>query len=176
MTNTSKRAVLTDTIILALFAVLMIVAKEAMAALPNIEPVSLLCAVCSVLYGKRSLAAVYVFVLIEGLLYGFHIWWISYLYVWPICCLMSQILRKSDSAVVCALIMGIFGIVFGALCAVPYLFIGGFPMAFSYWLSGASFDLLHCVGNFMICLVLYRPLITVLRKVLSKIPTTAYLK
>lgn len=171
----NKKAHLTDTIVLALFAVLMIVAKEAMASMPNIEPVSLLCAICSVLYGRRSLAAVFVFVIVQGLLYGIHIWWISYLYVWPICCLMAQILRKADSALLCALLMAIFGICFGALTAIPYLFIGGFSMALTYWMSGIYFDLLHCGGNFIICLLLYRPLLTAAKSALKRIPTNAWL-
>ena len=173
--ETKKRAWLTDTIMLSLFAILMIVAKEAMATLPNIEPVSLLCAICSVLYGRRALAAVYVFIIIQGLLYGFHIWWIAYLYIWPICCLMAQILRKADSALLCALLMAVFGLCFGALTAIPYLFIGGISMALSYWMAGVYFDLLHCGGNFVICLVLYRPLMVATRAALKKVPTNAYL-
>ncbi len=175
MEMTNKRAHLTDSIVLAMFAVLMVIGKEAMASLPNIEPVSLLCVLCSVLYGKRSLAAVYVFIIVEGLLYGFHIWWIAYLYVWPICCLLAQMLRRADSALLCALLMAVFGLCFGALTAIPYLFIGGFPMAATYWLNGIYFDLLHCGGNFIICLLLYRPLLTALRKILAKVPTNAYL-
>lgn len=171
-----RRAFLSDTIVLALFAVMMIVFKEAMAALPNIEPVSLLCCICSVLYGRRALASVGVFIIVEGLLYGFHVWWIAYLYLWPLCCLIAQILRKADSAVICAILMALFGLCFGALSAIPYLFIGGFPMAFAYWLSGISFDLLHCAGNFAICLLLYRPLITAARRILKKVPSNAYLK
>ena len=171
----NKKAHLTDTIVLAMFAVLMIISKEAMASLPNIEPVSLLCAICSVLYGRRSLAAVYVFIVVEGLLYGFHIWWIAYLYIWPLCCLLSQLLRKADNSLICALIMAIFGLCFGALTAIPYLFIGGFSLALTYWMSGIYFDLIHCGGNFLICLALYRPLMTAARAVLKKVPTNAYL-
>ena len=175
MIKTNKRAHLTDTIMLAMFAVLMIIGKEAMAALPNIEPVSLLCVLCSVLYGRRALAAVYVFIIVEGLLYGFHIWWIAYLYIWPICCLMAQVLRKADSALLCALLMAVFGLCFGALTAIPYLFIGGVSMAATYWVSGVYFDLLHCGGNFIICLVLYRPLLSTLQKALAKLPTNAHI-
>lgn len=170
-----RRAHLTDSIVLALFAVLMIVFKEAMAALPNIEPVSLLCCICSVLYGRRALASVGIFVIVEGLLYGFHIWWIVYLYIWPLCCLIAQVLRRFDSSLLCALLMAVFGICFGALSAIPYIFIGGFPMAATYWLTGTYFDLLHCAGNFAICLLLYRPLLTAARKILKKVPTNAYL-
>ena len=159
-----------------MFAVLMIIGKEAVASIPNIEPVTLLCAICSVLYGRRALAAVYVFVLVQGLLYGFHIWWIFYLYAWPICCLLAQVLRKYDKAWLCALLMGGFGLAFGALSAIPYLFIGGFQLAFTYWINGFYFDLIHCGGNFIICLVLYRPLMIAIKSALRKVPTNAYIK
>ena len=31
-------------------------------------------------------------------------------------------------------------------------------MAFSYFITGIPFDIRHCVGNFVLTLVLYRPL------------------
>lgn len=31
-------------------------------------------------------------------------------------------------------------------------------MALSYWVSGIPFDLIHCGGNFVMTLVLYKPL------------------
>ena len=114
-------------------------------------------------------------IIVEGLLYGFHIWWIAYLYIWPLCCLIAQVLRRFDSSLLCALLMAVFGICFGALSAIPYIFIGGLPMAATYWLTGTYFDLLHCAGNFAICLLLYRPLLTAARKILKKVPTSAYL-
>ena len=51
-----------------------------------------------------------------------------------------------------------FGLLFGALCTVPYFFIGGPSMAFTWWVAGIPYDLIHCVSNFLICLFLFRPL------------------
>jgi energy-coupling factor transport system substrate-specific component len=65
-----------------------------------------------------------------------------------------------------ALISGSYGLSFGALCSIPYLFIGsvegsilgGLQMAFSYWLSGIPFDIAHGIANFIIAFVLFKPL------------------
>ena len=51
-----------------------------------------------------------------------------------------------------------FGLLFGALCTVPYFFIGGPSMAFTWWVAGIPDDLIHGVSNFLICLFLFRPL------------------
>jgi energy-coupling factor transport system substrate-specific component len=40
-------------------------------------------------------------------------------------------------------------------------------MALSYWISGLSFDLVHCAGNFVLTLVLFKPLYTVMEKLVA---------
>ena len=42
-------------------------------------------------------------------------------------------------------------------------------MAFSYWISGIPFDLMHCAGNFAIALVLFKPLRKLTEKLYAKI-------
>ena len=54
--------------------------------------------------------------------------------------------------------MGVFGLMFGALCAIPYAVAGGLAAGIAYWVSGIPFDLLHCGGNVVLALVLFRPL------------------
>ena len=61
-----------------------------------------------------------------------------------------------------AMISGIFGLLFGFLCAIPYLFVSGLAGAFAYWIAGIPFDLIHGIGNFVIMLVLYYPIRTVM--------------
>ena len=41
-------------------------------------------------------------------------------------------------------------------------------MALSYWVSGITFDLVHCAGNFVFTLTLYKPLYKVMEKILGK--------
>ena len=54
-------------------------AKLALAALPNIEVVTLLIAVFSCTFGSLGFAATLVFVMIEPLIWGFGGWFITYL-------------------------------------------------------------------------------------------------
>ena len=37
-------------------------------------------------------------------------------------------------------------------------------MALSYWISGLPFDLIHCVGNFVLTLILFKPLYKAMEK------------
>lgn len=158
----SSRSVL-NLAVLALCGGLMFGIQVAMQALPNIELVSLLVILFTLKFGLKSLSSIYVFVLLEGLLFGFHIWFFSYLYVWTLLAFAVWLLRDMRTPLGWAVLSGIFGLLFGALCSLPY-FYGGAALALSYWISGIPFDLIHCVSNFIICLVLWKPLHETLKK------------
>lgn len=138
--------------------------KLGMSFLPNIEPVTTLIILYTLTYKKQVFPIVYTYVLLEGIVFGFGIWWVSYLYIWSILALVVIALQKIDSAVLWAVISGAFGLSFGALCAIPYLISGGPGAAFSYWVEGIPFDILHCLGNFALTLVLYDPLKHLLKR------------
>lgn len=146
-----------EIIILGLMGAILIVVQVALAIIPNIELVSLLIVVFTLAAGKKVFYAIYVFVLVEGLIYGFGIWWINYLYIWSILAVVVLILRKNESTLVWSVVSGLFGLFFGTLCAIPYFFMGGLGAAVSYWVSGIPFDLLHCGGNIIAALFLFRP-------------------
>lgn len=152
---------LRDMCFLALMGALMLASQVAMAALPNIHIVALLIIITTLCFSWRAL-----FVLLEGLIYGFGIWWISYLYAWPLLVPIVIFFRKSDSALLWAVIAGAHGLFFGAMTAIPYLFISGREAAVSYWISGIPFDLLHCAGNFAVTLILLNPLLKLTRKLI----------
>ena len=140
-------------------------AKVAMSLLPNIEPVSLFVMLFAVVFGKKCVFPIYLYVLMEILFYGINLWSINYLYVWAILALAAWLLRKQNHPLVWALVAGVFGLLFGALCAPVYLFSGGPGFAISWWISGIPFDVMHCAGNFAMALVLFVPL----RKLLTQL-------
>ena len=150
-----------DMVLLAAFAALMVAGQVALAVIPNVEMVSLLVIVCALTFGARSLLAVYAFVAAEAMIYGFGLWVINYMYIWALLAVVSILLRRVEGRLLWALISGLYGLMFGALCAIPYLFIGGVKMAFSYWAAGIVFDLIHAAGNFVTALVLIEPLMKV---------------
>lgn len=141
--------------------------KVVMAWLPNIEPVSLLVMLYTVVFGRKCLYPIYVYVLLEILLYGIGTWNIMYLYIWALLALGAWFMRKQTHPLAWALLSGCFGLLFGFLCMPVDLFIGGFGYAISKWASGILFDLAHCVGNFVIAALLFCPL----RKLLQKLYT-----
>lgn len=138
--------------------------KLAMAALPNIEPVTLCLLVYGAVFGYKALYPAYVYVVMEILYFGLGTWNFCYLYVWAIPVILGAILRGMDSSFGWAMISGIFGLLFGALCGIVDAFIGGIAYAVTKWASGIPFDIAHCLGNFGIALVLFRPLRNLLKK------------
>lgn len=143
---------------------LMFAGKVALMALPNVEPVSLLVMLLAVVFGRKCLYAIYVYVLLELLLHGFHLWAFNYLYIWALLAGAAWLLREMRQPLGWALLSGVFGLVFGALCAPLCLVVGGPMYAVSWWVSGIPFDMIHALSNFVIALVLFVPLRTLLEK------------
>ena len=114
-------------------------------------------------YKKKVFFIIYAFALLEGVFYGFGIWWFNYLYVWSILALIVLVV-KSESPLVWSIIAGAYGLAFGFLCALPYFVSGGVGGGLAYWISGLHFDVLHCIGNVVVCLVLYKPMYYILKK------------
>ena len=153
--------------LLGILTAVLLGGQVALAAMPNVEIVSLLVILYSLLLGRQVFLIICGFVLLEGCLYGFGLWWVSYLYVWPLLAGIAMALgRREQPALFWAIVSGFFGLGFGALCALPYLITGGPAAALSYWLAGLGFDLVHCIGNFLVCLLLFRPLHRLLKQLL----------
>ncbi len=143
-------------------------AKYVMAWLPNIEPVSLLVMLFAVCFGRKALYPIYVYVAMELLFYGLGIWNIMYLYIWTVLAVAAWLLRKMEHPLLWAMLSGVYGLAFGLLCAPVDAAMGGFGYALSKWVSGIPFDITHCVGNFCIALVLFRPLRRLMEKLISQ--------
>lgn len=159
-----------DVALVALMVAVIEVFKFTMMGLPNIELTSFWLILFSKNFGKKVYYVVPVFTLIEGVIFGFNLWWISYLYVWPLLVLVTRVFKKNNSALTWAIISAVFGLSFGALCAVPYAFTGtdlqsGLSIAFSWWVAGIPWDIAHCVGNFVLTLLLYKPLSEIMLKI-----------
>lgn len=132
--------------------------KLAMAFLPNIEPVSLCILVYAAVFGWKALYPTYVYVVMEILYFGLGTWNICYLYIWPILAAAGIFFREMQSAMGWAVLSGAYGLLFGALCGIVDIFIGGWGFAVTKWVSGIPFDLAHCGGNFAIAMILFLPL------------------
>lgn len=146
------------------------VSKVALEFLPNIELVSLLVVIYSLVFGWETILIVTVFNMFELIQWGFGTWWFSYLYVWPLLCAITMLLKKliKEEFVIWAIVSGVFGLIFGSLFALFYLFVDT-KYAFAYWISGLPWDVVHCIGNFVLMLVLGKPVYKLLKMLNQKV-------
>lgn len=157
-----------DIALIGIMSAILVAVQVTLGFLPNIELVSLLIIIYTLVFGKKTLYIIYVFVALEGIIYGISLWWINYLYIWTVLFTIVILLRKQQSTYFWAIISGFYGLTFGALCSIPNLFISGIGTAVSYWISGIPFDIFHAVGNFVVALLLFHPLYQVLNIINKK--------
>lgn len=137
--------------------------KLALSSLPNVEIVTFLIIMFTVIYGLKSVIAVVVFVGVECLLWPVNLWSIMYLYIWPLLAAVAYLCRRQSSVWFWSAFSALYGFCFGGLCAIVYIFTSGIHTAVAWWLAGIPFDLIHGFSNCVIMMVLYRPI----RKVFS---------
>ncbi len=82
--------------------------KLALSFLPNIEVVTILCALYGYVFGIYGIASAAIFVCIEPLIYGFGGWLVTYIIYWPLVAIVFMLLRKR----------GIGGRILPTVCAV----------------------------------------------------------
>ena len=160
----SKGLTARDITIMALMVAIIEVSKVALAQVPNVELTSFWIIMFTLYFGPRIFYVIPVFILIEGLMYGFGLWWIMYLYAWPMLALVVLLLWKLNTAWDWSFVSGLFGLMFGFLCAIPYIFTSGLAGAVAWWVAGIPWDLVHGIANFAIMLVLYKPMKLVMAK------------
>lgn len=153
----------------AIMSALLLMVQVVLAGFANIELVSLLVMLFTLYDKKLVRPAIAVFVLLQGILYGFHIWWICYCYVWYLLHFITLATKRYAAPLFSALLCGAFGLAFGSLCAIPYFFIGGFGGGIAYIIAGVPYDIVHCIGNFGLTLVLFTPL----QRILGRLPHPA---
>lgn len=154
-----------DITLIGLMVAIIEVCKVIMKDIPNIELTTFWVIMFTLYFGKRIIYVIPTFIVIEGLMFGFGMWWIMYLYLWPFLALVSWMLRKNDEAWFWAMIAGLFGLLFGFFGSFPYIFTSGIVGAFAWWIQGIPWDITHAIGNFVVMLILYRPIKNVMNRV-----------
>ena len=159
------------------YAAMIIGGKEALAVLPNVEIVTLLCAVGAFVFGSICLISVLAFVTVEGLIYGFGTWIVSYYIYWPLVCLVFLLLARlirPDNGVamrtiptLAALLLTAFFSVLTCLVDVGLLtglfdnFWGRFAV---YYARGIFFYITQFVTNLILFALLYQYMVNWLIK------------
>ncbi len=141
---------------------------------PNIHFVGVLTAIYTMVYRKKALIPLYIYVFMNGLYAGFSLWWIPYLYIWTILWGMAMLIPRklnvSLTALLCTLISGLHGFAFGTLYAPAQAIMFGLDMkGMLAWIAaGIPFDLIHGISNLAASVIIV-PLVTLLCR-LEKIP------
>ena len=160
---------LVDIIVFTLLAVIMFISKLLLEGIPNVHLLGTLITAYTIVYRKDALKPIYIFALLFGLYYGFGAWWVPYLYVWTILWAMVMLLPKKMKPKVAVpvymAISGLHGLLYGTLYAPVYCLSLGldFKGMLAWIAAGFSFDLVHCVGNIVLG-VLILPIATALKK------------
>ncbi len=157
---------------IALLSAILYVSKLALDFLPNIELVSLLTILYTLVFGKEALLIVTVFNLFQIIQWGIGSWTISYLYTWPLLCLLTLLLKKliKEEFIIWSIVSGIFGLLFGSLFALVYIPVDP-AYALSYWIMGLPWDVWHAAWNFVLMLALGKPLYKVLNRMKNTVQT-----
>ena len=166
----AKKLTLGEMCLFGMLGALTFAAKYAMSALPNIEPVSLMVMLFAVTFGIKALFPIYLYVGMEILFFGLGLWNFNYLYIWAILAVISYFVRRMEHPLGWAMLSGVYGLLFGLLCAPVDAVIGGFAYAGAKWVSGIPFDLAHCAGNSVIALLLFKPMRKLLCKLNQRMP------
>ena len=147
--------------------------KLALAALPNIEAVTLLCALYGYVFGSVGIAAAVVFVCIEPIIWGFGSWVVSYFIYWPVLAFVFMLLGKKrvSSRIAITAVAVIATVRFGVLTSLVDvgLFTGYYDRFFIrfsiYYARGAVFYILQTVTNAVLFPLLFPTMAKMLKKV-----------
>ncbi len=167
-----RKLTVQDIALMGMMVAVIEVCKATLSFLPNVELTSFWLIMFTLYFGWKIVFVVPVFIMIEGFIYGIHLWWIMYLYVWPLLVFLAWLFRKKEDVWFWSYLSAGFGLSFGFLCSLVYLVIGateggmanGFKVAFAWWISGIPWDIVHGVANFVIMLVLYKPIKAVMNR------------
>lgn len=162
-----------DMIIFAMLGSIMFISKLIMEFLPNVHALALFIAVFTLIYRIKALIPIYVFVFLTGLINGFNLWWIPYLYIWAILWGLLILIPKNASLRVKFILSTVFcalhGILYGTLYA-PFQAIA-FGLNFQgmlAWIAvGFPWDVVHMCGNIALSFLII-PLYKIIVKMESK--------
>ena len=154
--------------IFAMLGAVMYASKIIMEFAPNIHLLGVFTIAFTVVYRKKALYPIYIYVLLLGLFNGFSSWWISHLYVWTvlwaIIMLVPKKLPKNIEPFVYMIVCALHGFLYGVLCAPSQAILYGLNLkgTIAWIVSGFPFDIVHGVSNFF-CGILIMPIIRTLK-------------
>ena len=147
---------------------IMYASKMIMEIAPNVHLLGTFVIAFTIVYRKKALYPIYVFVLLTGVYAGFATWWIPYLYLWTVLwgvtMLLPRNIPKKMKPLVYMLVCAAHGFLYGALYAPAQAFFFGlnFEGTIAWIIAGLPWDFVHGVSNFF-CGILIMPIVRALR-------------
>lgn len=168
----NRKSLIRRLVLIGLMAATLEVGKFTLSFLPNVEVVTLFCALFGYVFGGAGVIATLVFIAIEPLIYGFGTWIISYCLYWPIVAIIFMLLGRANvkNRVILTSVAVLLTIWFGVLTSLVDvgLFSGYFDRFFDrfaiYYIRGISFYVTQIICNAVLFPLLFRPLSEVLKK------------
>ena len=158
-----------DIAVFGMLGALMYASDILMELLPNIHLVGVFIVSITVVYRKKALFPIYIYVLLNGIFAGFATWWIPYLYVWTVLWAAVMLLPKKipekAKPIVYMLVCGLHGLLFGTIYAPAQALLFGldFDGMIAWIISGLPFDAIHAVSNFFFGILIY-PITRILQR------------
>ena len=160
-----KASIATRLAVLGVLTALLEAIKWALNVLPNVELVTLLCALYGFCFGPISVVSVGLFVVIETLWWGINTWVLEYFIHFPLICLMFAFFKKLGInkiwvftlfAVLITISFGFFTSFVDVVIPVGFY---DFPKRYVvYYMRGILFYIVHVVCNFVVFSILFRPI------------------
>ena len=156
---------------IALFGMLgaiMYASKFIMEVIPNVHLLGVFTVAFTVVYRKKALYPIYIFVILTGIFSGFASWWVPYLYIWTVLwgavMLLPREMPKKVQPVVYMAVCSAHGFLYGTLYAPVQAILFGlsFKRMIAWIIAGLPWDCIHGISNFF-CGMLIVPIILTLR-------------
>lgn len=157
-----------ELVIFPMLGTVMYISKLLMEFLPNVHLLGAFVVAFTVVYRKKALYPIYIFVLLMGLFNGFNLWWIPYLYIWTVLwglvMLLPKELPKKWQPLIWMSVSALHGFLYGTLYAPAQALMFGlnFKGMITWIVAGFPWDVMHGVSNFL-CGILIMPIVMVLR-------------
>ena len=142
-----------ETAVFAMLGAIMYASKMIMEVVPNVHLLGMFVVAFTVVYRKKALYPIYVFVFIIGLMNGFTTWWLPYLYLWTVLWGITMLLPKKMppwlAAIVYPAVCAIHGFAFGIIYAPGEALLHGynFEQTLAWISTGLMFDVIHGISN-----------------------------
>lgn len=154
--------------VFAMLGAVMYASKIIMEFAPNIHLLGVFTIAFTVVYRKKALYPIYIFVFLIGMFNGFATWWLPYLYVWTVlwgaAMLLPKKMPKKLQPLVYMALCAMHGFLFGTLYAPAQAILYGLSLkaAIGWIMAGLPMDFLHGVSNFF-CGILILPIVSALK-------------